>query len=518
MDILLSESQVRVILLEDAKDRAYEILTKKIGLNERFANEFVDICGGLSVIMFNKMFAEFKKRTNDTPGENRDLDYMEIINRSPNTFFNVVVGGRQNLIGIMDWIRVGLNGNFKPYQNITFSELIQKSKEWHDSLEVGTSKFDFKEDVENIIIDYRDENGYGYYWVNLNKSFCDDEAERMGHCARSSGNLYSFRQYLPVPGGKHSLNKSLLTASITSDGTLLQLKGAKNSKPEEKYYSYIEPLFLYVEDGKYLITKVGSEYASNQDFSLSDLPDDEIKYLFEKRPELFNNRKLKKKLVELGLSEKTFYGKKVIHLDNHEISKYVKGGWKVNKNHDIFEYILSGDLWGIWEPDWGSIDVTGAIRYYMDDNNKSWIFDYFKKQQGENFDPNLSLDEMMDEYSSEDIDHSIRSAVSDCERQDYEDYLWNQLKSALEEYGKVVEMSDRGVDIEIDYDELFSHVGEDYLDDAEDSCDNEPNCMFTEFIYNGDIDKPDFDIDDRWYPDVDHNNFNEILRDRLNEI
>lgn len=521
MKILINEHQHKALLNEGAKDRAIEILTKKIGVGEKLANDFVDICGGLSVIMFNKMMTDFKKKTDPKihfQGDVKNLNYTEIASRSPNTFLHVVVGGRQNLIGLMDWIRVGLNGNFKPYQNLPFDELIKKSKEWHDSLEVGTSKFDFKEDVENIIIDFRDEKGYGYYWVNLNKSYCDDEAKRMGHCARSSGTLYSFRQYLPVPGGKHTLNKSLLTASITSGGTILQLKGPKNSKPEAKYYPYIIPLFELKIDGEYLITSISSEYESEKDFSLADLTDDEIKKMYQERPELFNNRKLKKRLYELGLVEKSFYGTKVLHLDNHEISKYVKGGWKINKNHDIFEFILSGDLYGLWEPSWNDIDVSGAIRYYMDNNNKSWIFDYFKKQEGENFDPNLSLDEMLEEYPSEDIDHAIRSAVNDAEMQDYDRHMWDTLKSALEEYGKVVRMTDAGVDIEIDFDELFSHVGEDYLNDAEEACDNDPRCMFGELVYGGDIEKPNFYIDDRWYPDVDHNDFNEILRDRLTDI
>jgi hypothetical protein len=269
MKILINEHHYKALLNEGAKERAFDVLRNKIGVSEVLANFLIDICGGLSVIIFNKMFAEFKKKT-DSASDRKDIDYIDVINRSPNTFFSVVVGGKNNLIGIMDWIRVGLNGNFKPYQNLSFMELVAKQKEWHDSLDVGASKFDFRENPENIIIDFRDENGFGYYWVNLNKSFCDDEAERMGHCARSSGTLYSFRQYLPVPGGKHTLNKSLLTASITSDGVLLQLKGPKNSKPEEKYYPYIVPLIEYKKDDQYLITEIGSEYASNNDFNLLD--------------------------------------------------------------------------------------------------------------------------------------------------------------------------------------------------------------------------------------------------------
>jgi hypothetical protein len=32
------------------------------------------------------------------------------------------------------------------------------------------------------------------------------------------------------------------------------------------------------------------------------------------------------------------------------------------------------------------------------------------------------------------------------------------------------------------------------------------------------IDKPEFSIDDRWYPDIDKSSYNEILSDRLGEV
>jgi hypothetical protein len=35
---------------------------------------------------------------------------------------------------------------------------------------------------------------------------------------------------------------------------------------------------------------------------------------------------------------------------------------------------------------------------------------------------------------------------------------------------------------------------------------------------DGYIEKARFDVDNRWYPSIDRNNFNEILNDRLDEI
>ena len=140
----------------------------------------------------------------------------------------------------------------------------------------------------DVIADFR-ENGEGFYWVDLNTNSSDQECKRMGHCGRTGwGNtLISLREDKFIPGGKYRLNKSHLTASVGNDGTLYQLKGPKNSKPKEEYHKYITPLFyLQGEDG-YLIQGFGSEYAAQQDFKITDLPDESIKELFQSRPDLF---------------------------------------------------------------------------------------------------------------------------------------------------------------------------------------------------------------------------------------
>jgi hypothetical protein len=66
---------------------------------------------------------------------------------------------------------------------------------------------------------------------------------------------------------------------------------------------------------------------------------------------------------------------------------------------------------------------------------------------------------------------------------------------------------------------------EDYIDNLDsywydeymDRCDDNLECVFFEMIGN-DIDKPKFDIDDRWYPDIDETYFNEMLSDYLSDV
>jgi hypothetical protein len=96
--------------------------------------------------------------------------------------------------------------------------------------------------------------------------------------------------------------------------------------------------------------------------------------------------------------------------------------------------------------------------------------------------------------------------------------LKRQIKSKLEEYGEVESLTDEGAKIIIDLDNVISSMGEhlDILDEANENCEGDPSCVFTEILY--DLDKPKIYFDDRYYPDVDNDYFNEMLTDRLNEI
>ena len=198
---------------------------------------------------------------------------------------NGVLRMKQSSIqSIMDWVRVGLNGNLGEYKDLPFTNLVLHSKEWHDSLEIGQGDINYKEE-NPILLDFRDENGNGFYWADLDTKYSPEECNRMGHCGKSSyGYLYSLRQVIPI-NNKYKLNKSVLTAAIGEDGIMYQLKGAKNSKPEDKYHQYILPLFnVTVEDvdgEDYLIQGFGSEYASEQDFKLTDLPEETIRDLYQ---------------------------------------------------------------------------------------------------------------------------------------------------------------------------------------------------------------------------------------------
>ena len=79
--------------------------------------------------------------------------------------------------------------------------------------------------------------------------------------------------------------------------------------------------------GNYLIQGFGSEYASNLDFKITDLPDDTIKELYTQRPELFESYSLRSKLKEMGLIEMPGLQSFVLSINANDIDRYVDGDW-----------------------------------------------------------------------------------------------------------------------------------------------------------------------------------------------
>jgi hypothetical protein len=524
-ETILNLKKLNEILSESRSKR--NILVDKLGLNPGIADFYDRLCGSFSVWMVNKIFEHYK---NEIVLVKVGLTPKDI----PNGFWTKQ---SQKITQIMDYIRVGLGGNNKSIKNLSFDELVRVSKEWHDSLEVGQGQVNYEE-THPIIVDFRNKDGIGFYWADLETNSSDEECERMGHCGRTGygNNLYSLREVIKIPNTKYTINKSHLTSSISSNGTLLQMKGPKNSKPKEEYHKYILPLFTKVltdPDGDtvgHLINDFGREYASEKDFKLEDLSEEQIKILYEKRPELFSSRRLKKLLNSYGIIElpkKNYVFE--IQIDADNINDYVEGDYVVRqgKRKDgssyktyFFETLLAGDMWDIWDSSYYySEGWKSALEYSCNNKNEKRILEIVKSMAGEDFDEELSLQEMIEEYdSNNEIQSALGSAQSDCEADGYHDYLYKTLKECLEEYGIVEYLNDTGTKIKINLSNYLDDIGEDYLEELEEACSDDPSCMFTEMVYQGDIDKPKYSVDERYNPDCDNDNFNEILSDRLGEI
>jgi hypothetical protein len=535
--ILREETQR--LLLEASKKK---ILMDKLGLNEENAEILDELAGPLSVWMANKFidyyigyYGGFSKEL--TRDELKEYT-IEQINRDVSIYRS-----RQKITEIMDWVRVGLNGNLGDNKNNHLEALLRKSKEWHDSLDIGTGDINY---VENnpIVLDFRDENGDGFYWADLQTGNSTEECDRMGHCGRSSyGTLYSLRE-VKVLNPKYRINKSHVTASISEDGILYQMKGVKNSKPKDEYHQYILPLFYVLggggEEEDYLIQGFGTEYASERDFKLSDLGNDVIIDLYRNRPELFNTRGLQRKLVELGLIEEPDIDYNIkLEISPEDVGDYVDGDYVISRRKvkkrtpagyeyettietKLFETILSGDSWELWES--GDIDWKQIVEYNLNEKNGEKIREIIRESEGDEKD----LDDRSIEELIEDFDHNweIRSALtnaySNMEADSYVNYLYDTLRDCLVEYGSIEKMDDTGVILNINVEPFIRYIDDDVLDDRLENCalsrNEEYECLFKELVGDEYIDKPKFRTNDYWYPDIDYNGFNELASEYLNDV
>ena len=523
-----------ILIKESSK---VKILTDKIGFTENFAKDLYHICGTFSVIMGNKIIdwatIALKKPDSSTPEKLTVVKYLNDV--------GLTRPWKEKLQEIIDFVRVGLNGNFSSLKNDSFDEMIRKAQKWHESLGGGTAKINYVE-THPILLDFRDKNGLGFYWANLKTNDSREECERMGHCGRTaSGNIiYSLREVIKIPGSKYSINKSHLSASISKGGTLFQLKGPANSKPKDIYQKFITPLFYALNDTEdendFLIQDFGTEYASDRDFKLQDLPNDTLINLYKNRPELFESRRLQRLLNKLGVIDTPKINFNIkIELDPSKIDDYVTGGWIVSRPRknkegktvgrtvDIFETILSGDIWDIYDGYNDNNRWSDILDYYIDNNNEKLIWEKVKILSEKN-DIEITNDMNLEDSiklvdDNWDIRNVLTSSSSDAEMDSYYNHLYKTLKDALSEYGEITKMDDTGVDIEVNVEPFLNAIGDNELeDDVLERCNDDISCVFAELVYDGTIDKPKFDIDDRWTPDIDDNYFNSMVKDRLSEF
>ena len=527
---------IRKLLVESSKKK---VLIDKLGLSESNAEILDELCGSLAVWMANKLigYQLYIIRSYRNFDDTIKMSQPELIDKMNSN--NLVSTQQSKIVSIMDFIRIGLNGNISTIKELPFEALVEKSKEWHNSLNVGGGKINYSETAP-ILIDFRDDNGEGYYWADLGVKNSPEECERMGHCGRSSyGYLYSLRSDRFLPGGKYKLNRSHLTASIGTDGILYQLKGQKNSKPKDEYHKYIQPLFYVLggegEEDDYLIQGFGSEYASQQDFKISDLPDNLIKDLYNNRPELFKSRSSQKKLISMGLIEPINVNNKIkVNIYVDRIGEYVDGDYRVGtkkrkltngsiqtENIGFFESILSGDAWRIYQVDEVYVDWESALKYDVNSKNEGKIMEILSEmaeQKGIEIDPDKSLIDLIKLIDTDYlIIDALTNSVAISEEDSFLEYAYNGLKSALETLGYVEQLDDQGAILIVDMDKYLDELDDESYDEIMDRCDDDLDCVFNEMINNY-IDKPEIEIDDRWTPDIDENNFNFILDDKLSDI
>ena len=463
-----------LILEASAKD----VLVNKLKLSDKAADFFVEKCGKLAIIMVNKIIeAIVRSRVEPEISINTPSLAIKMLNRDYRTF-------SESLVSIMDWIRVGLNGNLGSHKNDDYQTLVRESKKWHDELEVGSGIYNYEEDEDSIILDFRDKNGMGFYWVDLMTSRCTDEQKRMGHCASTRGDtLYSLREIRRI-NDKFTINKSHLTAAMEEkdDGfIILQLKGQKNSKPAEKYHQYIAKLLISPTVN---IVGFGSEYDSASDFKLADLNDDLFKLVMKHNEKLFGTIALysayKKGLIDkepqmvfdIFIKPDEMY--QYVNSDDYDSRRRLKNGSTETVNY-IENFLENGLDYFDFDNHWkdftyySSSELEDKIEEYLINNFKEEINDLNDSNDDDEYFQDLKLVDKIKELDIDDLTNVIRDSMVRAYESAYSNNVHKSIENALDEYGEVLKLNYEGALIrvnllsfkdDIDSTKFLSTVGE----------------------------------------------------------
>lgn len=241
---------------------------------------------------------------------------------------------------------------------------------------------------------------------------------------------------------------------------------------------------------------------------------DEVKEKYESNPEKFSTFLAKTKLFDLGILKEKPNTKFIIDESCTNITNIID----VDRDYSdsIIENLLCGDI-GELTDSWGyHYENAADLVSDLNDENEKLVIDKIVEITGLGFDEvkengiEYYLNNEDENFSDDDFDNIKRSlarAASGGDESDYYRRLYEELKSELGFYGKVLSLNDEGVKIESDLRDFLSdkEISEysEYLDNNE--------RIFSEAISNGDIDKPTFSPDDRYVGSYSNKDFNEYF-------
>jgi len=517
-----------VSVLQEASKK--DILVDKIGIEPGLAQNVVNICGKLSVWMVNKSLDFYLSGNN--PNIKTKEDAVRAFNDSRASLVMLRIFNSW-----MDYITVGLRNNISSIRDLSFDDINVKVIEWHEELESSGGNINYTEE-HPIILDFRDEDGFGYYWCDLQTNESNEECKRMGHCGRSNAadTLFSLRSYKGDKERNYTINQSHLTMAINfTNGLVYQLKGKKNSKPSPKYHKYIVPLFSLTKDDyhggdlsfddDYLLQGLGFEYQSEKDFKFYDLSDDLLQKLYQIRPDLFDNYFDLLTLIQRGIEVESDDRLKVeITLSLQEwgnvyfvdtVGNY--DGKSINLFTAAFEYpqlVIDSELIN------SRSSIIFLVNYYMSNENKNKIVDLLVPDE---LMDNLDLLEFEDIFRMFDQDGRIMNKLVDITTmtigRDFIDELKREiLKTISKDFGRIIKFDGHSVTVDVDFTKLkLVEDDEEYLRKIVSLFKTDLNKLFRTLATEDLFDIDQFKVRNS-YQTTDFSEFNELISDYLDNF
>jgi len=168
-NILINDNQLKNLvesvkhILTEADKR--NVIIDKIGYSKEWADEFHNLSDKYSVWIADSYL---KKKMSDNNRTKEEV-LKKINEKGPDATYTWFNGIQATYQYILDWLKVPRREEID-LQNLTYDDAYLKAREWHESLKTGeTKKY---EETGEIIIDYRNSRGVGYYWVNRKTKYC----------------------------------------------------------------------------------------------------------------------------------------------------------------------------------------------------------------------------------------------------------------------------------------------------------------------------------------------------------
>lgn len=539
LNFIKESENLKTIMVKNAASKMRQL--KQLGLNDNASERLDRACGGLALWMAYVLIKHIiSNSTQDSVTPMTKEMAASVLNESINRFM-------QGVTSIMDWISVGLDGEYKEYKNASYSELLRLSQDWHDSLDADEDGEINYNEVGKIILDLRNNNGIGYYWVNLGTSSCNEEARRMGHCGTSGYNntIYSLREDFKV-GANLKKNRSVLTASISDDGIIKQLKGPKNSKPKEEYHKYIVELLklkvpssdLGSEKQDNFIKGFGAEYASGLDFHLLDLDDESLSNVLEHNKSIIDDistalQLYKRKKLPIDIMNK--FSKITIEITKNFLENIIDFDRRGDIDSDFAYKLLFGES-DSWEYDFSPCDFNELKYLYgkLDPTNKEEFDILFEKEfnrEFEGYEQNKNILYVLkeDEYDFNSIKtfDSVRalcSASNDLDSDLQIEAIQNTVINTIKEFGIYSNDDGASPELTVNIFRLIDSISDEELAEVSPDNDGDISSFAKDLIINmvdgGYMDKERINLDLNYIRTRTPSNleFNEYVSNRFSMI
>ena len=275
-------------------------------------------------------------------------------------------------------------------------------------------------------------------------------------------------------------------------------------KKLEKINSLIKKLN---EEITFEFNGIDCEYKCHHDYGWEDMTKEQIKELYEIKPNMFNDFAGQYMLYEAGLIDEKPNTSFLLEKD----VDYVVDLLRVDRNtrDGIVKEVLSGETYdlidaGYYYENAGDyveqlkgfgydsvldkiVEITGYDKEEVKENGA----EYYLNGEDENFDSD----------SFDDIKRAISNALAVALEDNYATYIRKQIESALEELGTIEKLDDTGLVLSVDLSNLLNMSQISAISKELDS--NSVEDIFFEAERVGEIELPSLSIDDRYepYPD-----------------